>query len=133
MKKYLHIGFAMLISGSAFAVTDHFVLRDGSHVYHLKISTVAGGLTVAADVDFEPTAEEKGEHACSASVAGDAKMVSDTELVMKKQVSGETRYCSLDVKLTPAGATVEQSEGCVYFAAGICHFDTQGKELIKIK
>ena len=133
MKKSLFIGLAMLISGTASAVTDHFVLRDGSHVYHLKISSMANVLTVSADVDFEPAAEEQGKGACSAVVSGDAKMVSDTELVMKKQIPGEARYCSLDVKLTPNGATVQQSEDCVYFAAGICHFDTEGKELIKIK
>lgn len=133
MKKSLLMGLALLISGTASAVTDHFVLRDGNHVYHLKISSMANALTVSADVDFEPTAEEQGKSACSAAVSGDAKMVGDTELVMKKQIPGEARYCSLNVKLTPNGAKVQQSADCVYFAAGICHFDTEGKELIKFQ
>lgn len=133
MKKKLLIVLAMLVSGTASAVTDHFVLRDGSHVYHLKISAVGGDLTVSADVDFEPTASEKGMNACSAAVSGGAKMVSDTELVMRTQVTGEARYCSLDVLLTPKGAKVKQSEECGFFAAGICHFDTEGKELIKFQ
>jgi len=124
---------AMLVSGSAWALTDHFMLRDGNHVYHLKITGVGEAITVSADVDFEPTAEEKGKHACSATVSGDAKFVSDNELVMKKQISGETRYCTLNVKLTPNGAVVKQSEDCSYFAAGICHFDSEGKELVKFK
>lgn len=123
----------MLVSGSAWALTDHFVLRDGNHVYHLKITGVGETITASADVDFEPTAGEKGKHACSAAVSGDARFVSDNELVMKKQIPGETHYCTLNIKLTPNGAIVQQSKDCDYFAAGICHFDSEGKELIKFK
>ncbi len=123
----------MLISGSASALTDHFVLRNGSHVHHLKITGVGEAITVSADVDFEPAADENGAHACSATVSGDAKFVSDNELEMKKQIPGETHYCTLKVKLTPNGAIIDQSDDCVYFAAGICHFTSEGKELIKVK
>lgn len=133
MKKTLIMAAAMLISGSASALTDHFVLRDGSHVHHLKISGVGEQITVSADVDFEPAAEGEGKRACSAAVSGDAKFVSENELVMKTQVPGEAHYCSLTVKLTPNGAIVEQSADCNYFAAGICHFASDGKELIKVK
>lgn len=133
MKKTLFMAAAMLISSTAWAATDHYVLRDGNHVHHLKVTNVGGEFTVSADVDFEPTAEEKGKHACSADVSGEAKSVAENELVMKKQIPGETRYCSLKVHLTPDGAKIEQSEECGYFAAGNCHFTSDGKELIKVK
>ena len=29
--------FALLLSGSVIASTDHYILRDGNHVHHLKI------------------------------------------------------------------------------------------------
>lgn len=132
MKKHLFLAIAMLVSGSSFAATDHYILRDGGHVHHLKITTVGDDITVSADVDFEPNASEKG-HACSADVSGEAKKVAENELVMKKHISGEARICSLKVHLTPNGAKIEQSEECGYFAAGICHFTSDGKELLKIK
>ena len=133
MNKTLLIALAMLVSGSASALTDHFVLRNGNHVHHLKITGVGEKITVSADVDFEPTAEESGMQACSAAVSGDAKFVSEKELEMKKQIPGEAHYCILNVKLTPSGAIIDQSEDCTYFAAGICHFTSEGKELIKVK
>lgn len=124
---------AMLISGTASAVTDHYLLRDGSHVQHLKITKIGDDVIVSADVDFEPDASEQGKRACSADVAGEAKMNGENEVVMKKQVQGEKRYCTLTIKLSNDGAKIEQSEDCNYFAAGICHFGSAGKELIKIK
>ncbi|WAR44143.1 hypothetical protein [Methylomonas rapida] len=133
MKKTLFMAMALLISGTAVAATDHYVLRDGNHVYHMKITKVGEDIRVSADVDFEPSADEKGKHACSAEVSGEAKMVSETELVMKKQIPGETHYCSLKVQLTQDGAKIEQSDDCNYFAAGICHFTSDGKELLKVK
>jgi len=133
MKKTLFMAVVMLVSGAAFAGTDHYVLRDGNHVQHMKITNVGGEITVSSDVDFEPSAEEQGKNACSAEVSGEAKMVSETELLMKAQVSGEKRYCSLKVQLTPNGVKVEQSEDCISFAAGICHFSSEGKELLKVK
>jgi hypothetical protein len=133
MKKALFMAVVMLVSGTALAATDHYVLRDGNHVQHLKITNLSGEITVSADVDFEPSAAEEGKHACSAEVSGDAKAVSETELLMKAQVSGEKRYCELKVLLTPNGAKLEQSEDCKAFAAGICHFSSEGKELVKVK
>jgi len=133
MKKKLFLAMAMLVSTSTFAATDHYILRDGSHVQHLKITTFGKDITVSADVDFEPNSAETGRHSCSAQVSGEAKKISDTELVMKKHIEGEARICSITVKLTPDGAKLDQSEECGYFAAGICHFASDGKELVKIQ
>ena len=47
MKKSLFLVAAMLVSSNALAATDHYILRDGAHVQHLKISTVKGEVTVA--------------------------------------------------------------------------------------
>ncbi len=93
MKKSLFLTVALLVSGGVFASTDHYVLRDGNHVQHLKITTVNNEITVSSDVDF----------------------------------------CELKVHLSPTGAKVEQSEDCRNFAAGICRFSSDGKELIKVK
>ena len=133
MKKYLFLAVAMLVSGSAFAATDHYLLRDGNHVQHLKISKVGNDVIVSEDVDFEPNAAEVGRHPCSAQVSGEAKSVSATELVMKKHIEGEARNCTLKVNVSATGAKVEQSEECGYFAAGICRFSTDGKELQKVQ
>jgi len=133
MKKNLFLAAAMLFSGAAFAATDHYVLRDGNHVQHLKITKINDVITVSADVDFEPNANEAGSKPCSGNVSGEAKSVSANELVMKKHSVGEATYCELIVHFTPNGAKVEESKGCDNFAAGICRFSTDSKELIKIK
>lgn len=133
MKKTLFLAAAMLISGAASAATDHYVLRDGAHVQHLKITKVGDDITVTADVDFEPSAGEEGKRACSADISGEAKAINDKELVLKKQIEGEKRFCTLNIKLSGDGAKIEQSEDCNYFAAGLCHFSSDGKELIKVK
>ena len=133
MKKHLFLTASLLISGSAFAVTDHYLLREGNHVHHLKISNVHGQISVSTDVDFEPNANEKNAHACSATVSGDAKNVGENELLMRKHIEGQANYCELNIKLSPNGAKIEQSTDCGHFAAGICHFSSDGKELIMIK
>jgi len=133
MKKSLFVAALMLVFGGAFAATDHYVLRDGSHVQHLKITKINDEITVSADVDFEPNANEAGSKPCSGEVSGEAKSVDANELVMKKHSEGEASYCELKVHLTPNGAKVEQSKDCDNFATGICHFSTDGKELVKIK
>ena len=133
MKKILFLAIAMLVSSSTIAATDHYILRDGNHVQHLKITTLGDDITVSADVDFEPNAAETGRHACSALVSGDAKLVAANELVMKKHIEGERRICTVKIHLKPEGAILEQSEECGYYAAGICHFTSDGKELLKIK
>lgn len=133
MNKRVLLGLAMLFSGSVFAATDHYLLRNDTHVHHLKITTIGDETKVSMDVDFEPNPSEAGREACSAEVSGEAKKVGDNEWVMKKQIQGEARYCSLNIHLSPTGAKVEQSPDCTHFAAGICHFDSDGKELAKIK
>ena len=133
MKKSLFLTAAMLFSGGAFAVTDHYVLRDGNHVQHLKITKINDAITVSADVDFEPNANEAGSKPCSGKVSGEAKNAGANELVMKKHSEGEASFCELKVHLTANGARVEQSKGCDNFVTGICHFSSNGKELIKIK
>ncbi|MGZ8947478.1 MAG: hypothetical protein ACXW1W_18890, partial [Methylococcaceae bacterium] len=90
-------------------------------------------ITVSSDVDFEPNANEAGSSACSADISGEAKSVSDNEIVLKKHSGSEATYCELKIKLSPTGAKIEQSKDCDNFAAGICHFSSDGKELIKTK
>jgi len=133
MKKTLFLAVSLLVSSTAIAATDHYILRDSNHVHHMKITKIGNDTNVSVDVDFEPAAGEEGKHACSADVAGEAKVVNDNELLLKKQIPSEKRYCSLKIQLTDNGAKIEQSEDCNYFAAGICHFTTDGKELLKIK
>jgi len=133
MKKILLLAVGLLLSSAALAQTDHYFLRDGNHVRHLKISKVGDATTVTADVDFEPNANEEGKYPCSAEISGEAKNVSENELVMKKHSESSAAYCELTVKLSANGAQVAQSEGCGNFVTGICHFATDGKELVKIK
>jgi hypothetical protein len=133
MKKSLFLAVAMLVSGSAFAATEHYLLRDGNHVYHLKITTLGDEISASTDVNFEPNSTEQGQPPCSAEVSGEAKKVGENELVLKRQIEGEARYCSVQIHLTPTGAKLEQSPDCSYYAAGICHFSSDGKELAKIK
>jgi hypothetical protein len=133
MKKSVFLALAVLFSGAAWASTDHYLLRDDTHVHHLKITKIGDDVTVSMDVNFEPNAAESGRQPCSAEVSGEAKFTSENQVVMKKQIEGEAKHCSLTINLTPTGAKVEQSPECGYYAAGICHFDTAGKELAKIK
>ena len=132
MKKSLFC-FALLISGSVLAATDHYVLRDGKHVHHLKITQLGEEITVSSDVDFEPNADEKGSKAWSADITDEAKKTGENTLRLKKQSEGEASYCTLDIALSPTGAKIEQSEDCNNFVTGICHFSSDGKELLKIK
>ena len=133
MKKSLFLTAAILVSGSALAATDHYVLRDGNHVQHLKITTIKNDITVSADVNFEPNASEAGSKPCIGEISGEAKTVAENELVLKKNSEIEATFCELKVHLTPTGAKVEQSKDCDNFATSICHFSTDGKELVKIK
>lgn len=134
MKIKICLMAAMLISGNAaLAETDHYLLKDGRHVQHLKINTVGDETTVTVDVDFEPNDNEIGENACSATITGEAKAVAENQWLMKRRAEGEAHYCSLNIELTATGATIEQSEDCSYFVSGICRFATDGKELLKIE
>lgn len=132
MKKSLFC-FALLISGSVLASTDHYVLRDGKHVHHLKITQLGEEVTISSDVDFEPNADEKGSKACSADIADEAKKTGENTFRLKKQSEGEASYCVLDIQLSATGAKIEQSEDCNNFVTGICHFSSDGKELVKVK
>jgi hypothetical protein len=132
MKKSLFC-FAMLMSGSALATTDHYVLHEGKHVHHLKITQQGDEITVSSDVDFEPNADEKDSKACSADIAGEAKSTGKDKLTLKKHSEEDATYCVLDIQLSATGAKIEQSENCKNFATGICHFSSDGKELVKIK
>ncbi|BBL76746.1 hypothetical protein [Methylomagnum ishizawai] len=133
MKKSLFLAVAMLVSGGAFASTEHYVLRDGNHVHHLKVTKIGEDVSVTTDIDFEPNSGEQGSKACSASISDDAKQVGANELVVKKQIPSEAHYCTLSIHLSADGAKIDQSEECGYFAAGICHFDSDGKELVRVK
>ena len=133
MKKSLFLTAALLVSGGAFAATDHYVLRDGNHVQHLKITTLNNETTVSADVNFEPNTNEAGGKPCSGEVSGEAKTVAANELVLKKHSESEATFCELKVHLSPTGAKIEQSKDCDNFAPGICRFSSDDKELIKIK
>lgn len=132
MKKSLFC-FALLFSGSVLAVTDHYVLRDGKHVHHLKISQNGEEINASSDVDFEPNADEKGSLACSADITGEAKSTGKDTLTLKEKSEESTASCVLTIKLSPTGAKIEQSEDCSSFVTGICHFSSGGKELVKVK
>jgi hypothetical protein len=125
--------FAILMSGSVLAATDHYVLRDGKHIQHLKITQLGEDITVSSDVDFEPNADEKGSKACSADITGEAKSTGKDKLTLKKKSEEAATHCVLDIQLSPTGAKIEQSENCTDFVTGICHFSSNGKELVKIK
>lgn len=133
MKKTLFFSIAMLVSGSVFAGSEHYILRDGNHVQHLKVTERKGEYTVSADVDFEPNADEKGKQDCNAHIDGEAKLADKGTLVLKKHSESDATYCELKIQLSDTGAKIEQSKDCVNFVRGICHFSTNGKELVKIK
>ena len=123
----------MLISGNVFATTDHYVLRDGNYVRHLKVTNINDEYTVSADVDFESAANEAGSERCSADISGEAKSIGKNELIIKKHSESKASFCELKIQLSPNGAKVEQSKDCDNFAVGKCHFSSDGKELIRIK
>lgn len=133
MKKTLFLTIAMLISGSAFAGTEHYVLRDGNRVQHLKVTDKNGEVTISTDVDFEANANEKDRPTCSASLTDEAKRVDKDNLLVKKHSEVDASFCELKINLTDTGAKIEQSKGCENFATGICHFSSDGKELVKVK
>lgn len=130
MKKSLFLTIALLTSGNVFAATDHYILRDGDYVRHLKVIKINDDYTVNAEVDFESAGSS--EH-CSADISGKAKSTGNDELMMKKHSESEASFCELKVQLSPNGAKIEESKACDNFAVGKCHFSSEGKELIKVK
>jgi hypothetical protein len=133
MKKKLILAATLLASNAAFAVTDHYLLRDGNHVQHLKITNIDGKVTASADVNFEPNANETDARACSGEVSGEGRMEGDNVLFFKQHSGSEANSCELKVYLSPTGAKIEQSKHCDNFVTGICRFSSNGKELVKIK
>ncbi len=132
MKKALFL-VATLFAGNALSATDHYILREGNHVHHLKINKLADEYKVTADVDFEPNADEKDKKACSSEIIGTAKSAGENKLTLKKHSEENASYCVLDIQLSPTGAKIGQSDTCKDFVTGICHFTSEGKELVKIK
>jgi hypothetical protein len=132
MKKILLLATTVFFSQALFAATDHFYLKEGNHIQHMKITKLNDEVIVTADVDFEPNANESNAKACAGDIAGQAKFISENELLMKKHAESAASYCELTINLTNTGATVKQSEGCNYFATGICHFSTANNELKKV-
>ena len=133
MKKSLFLPIALLISGNALAATDHYVLRDGDYVRHLKVTKTVNDFTVSANVDFESTGKDGSSTHCSESISGKAKSTGENELVMKKHSESEAAVCELKIKLSPNGAKIEESKDCENFTVNKCHFSSEDKELIIIK
>ena len=133
MKKTLLIALGLMFSTSVFAGADHYIRKDGTHIQHLKITKQRGKVDVLVDVDFEPTAAET-DKPCSTEISGEAKVVGDNELHLKKQAQGEAHYCELKIFLNGDEAKIEESQDCVrYFTGDFCRFDSEGKVLLKIK
>ncbi len=134
MNKLLFIALGLIISGTAMATTDHYFRRDGNHVQHLKITRIGDDINASMDVEFEPQgSNEVDKKPCSAEVSGSGKLTGNNEITIKKQIEGEAKHCALKIQLSNDGAKVEQSPDCGYYVGGICHFDSEGKELIRIK
>ncbi|MCX7102583.1 MAG: hypothetical protein NTX38_14155 [Methylobacter sp.] len=132
MKKSLFIPLALLISGNALAATDHYVLRDGDYVRHLKVTKTGDDFTVSANVDYDANKDGNSTH-CSESISGKAKSTGENQLVLKKHAESEASFCELKIQLSPTGAKIEESKDCDNFTVSQCHFATEGKELIKVK
>jgi hypothetical protein len=130
MKKTLFLTIALLFSGNVCAATDHYVLRDGDYVRHLKVTKISDDFTVDADVDFESAADSAH---CSEAISGKAKSTGENELVLKKHSESEASFCELKIKLSPNGAKIEESKDCDTFTVRKCHFSSDGKELVKVK
>lgn len=73
MKHLIFALVALAASGQAMADTQHYFRRDGNHVHHLKITSIGSDVFVAADVDFDPNANEGTQKHCSAAISGEAK------------------------------------------------------------
>lgn len=123
----------MLFSSSVLAVTDHYLLREGNHVQHLKITILNDKITASSDVNFEPDAVETKAVPCSGEVSGEGKRIGENEISFKQHSGSEANSCVLKVKLTANGAVIEQSKHCDNFVTGICRFSSNGKELKKIQ
>lgn len=134
MKKIVYAALGFFFASTASADVDHYLRTAGDHVQHLKIITDKDGEThVRMDVDFVPGADDKSAHACSVEIAGEAKKVSESEWVVKKQSEGERHYCTLNITLQGEAASVKQSADCSYFLGHLCKFDSEGDTLKKVR
>jgi len=133
MKKTIFFALGLLFSTSVLASADHYIRKDGTHTQHMKITKQAGEVKVLLDVDFEPSGSET-DKPCSTEISGEAKVVSENELHLKKQAQGEAHYCELKIFLNGDEAKIEETPDCVrYFTGDFCRFDSEGKVLTKIK
>ena len=133
MKKTIFFALGLLFSTSVLAGADHYIRKDGTHTQHMKITKQAGEVKVLLDVDFEPSGSET-DKPCSTEISGEAKVVSENELHLKKQAQGEAHYCELKIFLNGDEAKIEETPDCVrYFTGDFCRFDSEGKVLTKIK
>lgn len=134
MKKIAYVVLGLFFASSANAGVDHYLRTAGNHVQHLKVITDQNGEKhVRMDVDFMPGSDDKNAHACSVEIAGEAKKVSDNELVVKKQSEGERHYCTLNITFQGEAASVKQSADCSYFLGHFCKFDSEGDTLKKVR
>ena len=134
MKNIVLAVLGLTIMNTTLASTEHYIRRDGNHVQHLKVTHISSDINVSMDVDFEPNGpSEEGQKTCSADVSGEGKSTGENEITLRKQIEGEAKHCTLKINLSADSAKVEQSAECGYYVAGICHFDSDGKELTRIK
>ncbi|MDD2770096.1 MAG: hypothetical protein PHT19_15325 [Methylococcus sp.] len=134
MKRISAVILGLLFSANVFAVAQHYVRQDGGHVQHMKINKVGDDINVEVDVDFEPAGGvDEGKRPCSHEVAGNAEKIAENELVLKKQVESEARYCELKIHLKGDAAVLEQSKDCEYFLGTYCKFASEGKPLALVK
>lgn len=133
MKKTLLLALSLMFSTSVFAGADHYIRKDGTHTQHLKITKQSGKVDVLVDVDFDPSGTETSKP-CSTEISGEAKVISENELHLKKQAQGEAHYCELTIFLEGDTAKILETPDCVqYFTGSFCRFDSEGKVLNKIK
>lgn len=126
--------FALILSGislTAQAATDHYFRREGGLVQHLKLTTKPDESEAMVDVDYDGSTGEA--HTCSAQITDDAKQESPGLIVMKKQIEGEARYCTVTIRVDADSATIEESKDCEYFHGDACPFGSDNKPLSKIK
>jgi hypothetical protein len=134
MKRVSAAVVSLLFSANVFAVAQHYVRQDGGHVQHLKVNKVGNEIRVGVDVDFEPVGSvDEGKRPCSHELDGNAEQVAENELVLRKQVESEARYCELKIHLKGEAAVIEQSKDCDYFLGTYCKFASEGKPLILVK
>lgn len=133
MKKIIVIAAMALSFSNVYAGTDHYVLKDGGFVRHLKVTQNKDDYTVTADVDFESTGNEESKEHCSINLSSPAKSAGANELLVKKHSESAASFCELKIHLSPTGAKIEQASDCVDFTVGKCSFSSDGKELLKLK